>query len=187
MKTNSVYSRKGDGGNTTILGGVHVSKTDVRIEACGTLDELNSNIGFLISLITDKDDKIILDKIQNHLFVIGTNLIIDKNQVKQSDTINIEESDIVMLENEIDSIQAQLPQNKCFIIPGGTESASYAHVCRTVCRRAERCICALRDIIDIDNKILAFMNRLSDYLYELALKLNFIDGRSEKKWKKTCR
>ena len=155
MKITKVYTKTGDGGTTSLVGGVKVRKTNSRIEAYGTVDELY--------LATDKT----------------------KTQLAPSYTLDAGEIDV--LEKEIDSIVAEIPPQTDFILPGGSHVAAYAHVCRTVCRRAERRIFFLAESTELDPEVLQYMNRLSDYLFVLARKLNFIVGVREKTWRKSCK
>ncbi len=183
---NKVYTKTGDKGTTSLVGGQRVKKDDERIEAYGTVDELNSYIGLLISKIQNSEDKQFLEEIQNSLFVIGSYLATDQKTTELHIYSLLDVNAVESIEKEIDGIMNIIPAQKTFILPGGTEMASLAHVCRTVCRRAERRIYSLADDIEIDVVLLQFMNRLSDYLYVLARKLNFIANIEEKTWKKTC-
>ena len=186
MKKSLIYTKTGDNGTTSLVGGVRVSKTHVRLEAYGTIDELNSGIGMLVSIIEINEDKELLQFVQHKLFSLGSYLATDTNQTKLNIASNIGEEDVFKIENSIDSIDAQLPQLKGFILPGGTCAAAVAHVCRTVCRRTERCILALAETTEIDRVIIEYVNRLSDYFYVLARKLNFMAGVDEILWQKRC-
>jgi len=186
MKDLKVYTKTGDKGTTSLVGGVRVLKTDERIEAYGTADELNSHLGLLASLMDDGDDKQMVENIQNKLFVVSSYLATDQSKTALKNCSIVAESDVKLIEEEIDKIQEIIPRQNNFILPGGTYKASIAHVCRTICRRTERRILALTGEVQIDGNILAFINRLSDYLYVLARKLNFIEGKDEKIWKKSC-
>lgn len=187
MKINKVYTRTGDKGTTSLVGGIRVSKTDIRIEAYGTVDELNSNIGLLASFLSDGDDKEILEHIQNTLFNICSYLATDTTKTPEYKSAVVEPEEVTMLEQLVDDIQQTLPVLHSFVLPGGTQAASIAHVCRTICRRAERRIYALADKVDLCDVVLSYINRLSDYLFVLARKLNFIEGQQEKIWHKSCK
>lgn len=181
-----VYTRTGDKGTTSLVGGQRVSKTDVRLESYGTVDELNSHIGLLISLIKDEHDIEILTHVQNLLFVVGSNLATDQSstELRQASVIHGEE--ITNLEQEIDRIDAELPTLRAFVLPGGCQASAQCHVCRTVCRRAERRILALGEQADVQPELLQFVNRLSDYLFVLARKINIDEKKSEIFWQNTC-
>lgn len=178
-----IYTKRGDDGITSLADGTRVAKDDIRIEACGTVDELNAHIGLLVSLLTDNETVAFLQSLQNCLFTVGA--ILSSNKV--SNQGNIKENDIRLLESAIDKLQDLLPPMTSFVLPGGTVAAAQAHVCRTVCRRAERRITALRNNAFQLGLIPAFLNRLSDYFFLLSRNLNFIDDKDEKTWPKTCR
>lgn len=186
MKISKVYTKTGDKGTTSLVGGVRVLKTDERIEAYGTADELNSHLGLLASLMDEGADKQMIENIQNKLFVVSSYLATDQSKTDLSTYSIVTEKDVILIEKEIDKILEIIPPQTNFILPGGTYKASIAHVCRTICRRTERRILSLTGEVQIDSNILAFINRLSDYLYVLARKLNFIEGKDEKIWKKSC-
>ncbi len=159
-------------------------KNDPRLDAYGTVDELNSFIGLLIEEVTTEDDKKVLRNIQSLLFVVGCCLA---TEAEKKSPLNLQETDIEMLENEIDKMDSVLPKLSGFILPGGSRSAAVSHICRSVCRRAERCIYHIENMENIDNKLLIFMNRLSDYLFILARKLIFLEKKTENIWKDTCK
>jgi len=170
MKKSNLYTKTGDKGMTSLVGGKRVSKTDNRLEAYGTIDELNSFIGLLITELTDSEDLDFLHKIQNLLFVVGTNLATDTKEMTLPEQYKINEENVSQIENEIDRIDSTLPKLKSFTLPGGCRSAALAHVCRTVCRRAERRICTLTEEVTMDGALMICINRLSDYFYALARK-----------------
>ncbi|MDY6205245.1 MAG: cob(I)yrinic acid a,c-diamide adenosyltransferase [Prevotella sp.] len=186
MKITKVYTKTGDEGLTGLIGGHRVRKTNSRIEAYGTVDELSAQLGLLASFMKDGDDKDLIIRIQRNLFTVGSYLATDtsKTPVSPSYVLPIEEVD--RLEVEIDAINANIPPLTSFLLPGGSHEAAICHVCRTVCRRAERRIFFLHETSPVASEILQYMNRLSDYLFVLARKLNFIDGVREKIWKKPC-
>lgn len=166
MASKKVYTKKGDSGTTSLLSGRRVSKTDDRIQSVGVLDELNSFVGLLRTEIGYSD---ILEKIQWNLFNAGSNVINDANM----DLPNVTEEDILELESSMDSMSEKLPELKNFILPNGNKAQSYAHICRTVCRRAEG---VLLNVAGQTNThwptrievIIRYLNRLSDYFFVLA-------------------
>jgi len=164
-----IYTKTGDKGQTSLLSGNRVSKYNSRIEAYGTVDELNSFIGFLRSLDIDTYTVELLKLIQNRLFSIGSTLALDEN--KYNIVIpKISEIDIEILEKEMDRIESELPKLSNFILPGGHQSVGMAHICRSVCRRAERLIVKLSENEEIDELVIKFVNRLSDYFFMLSRK-----------------
>ena len=169
-----IYTKTGDGGTTSLIGGCRVEKDDMRLEAYGTVDELSSFIGLLDAKISEEDDKDILKSIQRDMFLIGASLA------------SVEERDCAVdtsyIETAIDDAQALLPQLHSFILPGGCETAALAHVCRTVCRRLERQLVRLQKTISVDSAIMAYVNRLSDYFFVLARKCNFSQKNDEITW-----
>ncbi len=184
MKITKVYTKTGDEGMTILVGGVKVKKTNSRIEAYGTVDELSANLGLLASFMKDGPDKNVIYRIQRNLFTVCSYLATDKTQTKLAPSYTLDAAEVELLENEIDKILAGIPQQTAFILPGGSHEAAIAHVCRTVCRRAERRIFFLAETTKLDPEVLQYVNRLSDYLFVLARKLNFIDGVREKTWQK---
>lgn len=189
-----IYTKTGDNGTTSLCDGSRLSKDDMRVEAYGTLDELNAHIGLLISLLQTSSSKEgvrsaanltdFLSEIQGELFVIGGELA--GAERKEEDLISTQNL-IRKLEVNIDELSSQLPVQHHFVLPGGIIPASQSHVCRTICRRAERRIVALSHVAIVSPKILIFVNRLSDYFFTLSRYLNNDNGISEKTWKKTCR
>ena len=183
-----IYTKTGDTGKTSLFGGTRVPKYHLRIEAYGTVDELNSHIG----LIRDQhiDDKTItaLIKIQNELFTIGAMLATppEKETLKSGkDRLNIykiSNDDILYLENEIDFMERSLPQMTNFILPGGHQTVSFCHIARCVCRRAERLSVQLNELEPINETVLAYLNRLSDYLFVLTRKLTIDNKAKEIAW-----
>lgn len=186
MKKSIVYTRTGDKGTTALVGGKRVSKTDPRIESYGTIDELNSFIGLLAAELTDTDDLAFLKFVQHKLFNIGSYLATDQENTELKIESQVTDESVSRIEKEIDRIDGTLPRMTNFILPGGSRSSALAHVCRTVCRRAERCVYAFEPRVEIDRNVLIFINRLSDYLFVLARKLCIKDMGDEIIWDSTC-
>lgn len=188
MKKSMIYTRMGDKGTTSLVGGVRVSKTHLRLEAYGTIDELNAHIGMLISLIKDGNDKELLQYVQHKLFSVGSYLATDQSQTALHVESRVSEDTVRKLEYAIDEIDSSLPKLTEFVLPGGAFEASVCHVCRTICRRAERRILALEaeEGCLIEEGVKQFVNRLSDYLFILSRKLNQITQHDEIYWDKTC-
>lgn len=186
VKKSLIYTRTGDKGGTSLVGGRRVSKADPRLEAYGTVDELNSHLGVLRSLMDEDTDSLFVMKIQNCLFSVGGYLATDTATASLDSSCVVTPEMVEALENRIDEIDSVLPQLKAFVIPGGTTAASYCHVCRTVCRRVERQIVHLSQNIEIDYILVSYINRLSDYLFVLSRKLNNVGEKKEIFWDKTC-
>lgn len=175
-----IYTKTGDGGTTSLVGGTRVAKDDKRVEAYGTVDELNSYIGLLAEMVRPRSSGYYdeLKAVQRNLFTVQTLLATeDDDIVKRLPQLQIEEVDI--LERQIDTITDHLPQLHSFIIAGGNMTAAQAHVCRTVCRRAERRIVALSHEVKVDDTILRYLNRLSDYLFVFSRYAVISDGKAE--------
>jgi len=204
MKLSKIYTRTGDLGLTSLVGGIRISKDSERIEAYGTIDELSSNLGLLASLINEgpaelqdsgKQITAVIERIQNNLFNVSTYLATDTSQTPIYPSAKFNPEEITFIENEIDRINSSLPELNSFIIPGGCLCSSQCHVCRTVCRRAERRIVKLISTLTastneteaFNSDILKYINRISDYLFVLARNLNFLYNTEEKTWKNTCR
>jgi len=183
-----IYTKTGDKGQTSLYGGTRVAKSDLRIETYGTIDELNANIGLLRDQKNDSSTKKILLKIQNELFTIGAMLATppDKERLKSGKKrLNITEisaSNVQYLEQEIDAIEKQLPVMTHFILPGGHQTVSFCHIARCVCRRAERLTVHLHKKEPINEIIISYLNRLSDYLFVLARKLTIDNQAKEIPW-----
>ncbi len=177
-----IYTKTGDKGTTSLFGGTRVSKHDIRIESYGTVDELNANLALLRDLITNTHHTDFLLQIQHNLFVIGSMLATEnaKKELLKIDLIS--EESIVVIENEIDSLTATLPQMTHFILPGGHQTVSVCHICRCICRRAERLVVHLSELEIIDENCIKYLNRLSDYLFVLSRKLASENGVEEIKW-----
>jgi len=187
MKITKVYTRRGDQGVTSLVGGQRVKKSSIRLEAYGTVDELSAHLGLLATMLSEGHEYDMVERIQNCLFNVCTNLATDQSQTPLYPSALLPEGEIELMEKEVDTITQLLPEKQGFILSGGTPAAAQAHVCRTVCRRAERRIVALSEEAVVSPEILQYVNRLSDYLFVLAKKLNFIEGKSEKVWQNVCK
>lgn len=180
-----IYTKTGDKGMTSLVGGQRVSKCCERLESYGMTDELNSYIGELICFCKDDKDISFLTDIQAKLFVVGGYLATDTSQHEIREGNTVTEGMITEVEKEIDRINAILPPLKLFILPGGCLASAKAHVCRTICRTTERCILRLAETgAEVDSNVLAYINRLSDYFFVLARKLNLDNGIEDKVWKR---
>lgn len=168
MKKSQVYTKTGDAGKTSLVGGTRVAKAHVRLEAYGTIDELNSFVGFLICEIKEEDILQVLSFIQHKLFTVGSYLATETEAISPKAASIIKESDIELLEKEMDRMDNELPKIRQFILPGGSESSSRAHLCRSISRRAERCIYRVKEEYPVEDYIMKFVNRLSDYFFILA-------------------
>lgn len=175
-----IYTKTGDAGMTSLYGGKRVSKDDIRIEAYGTVDELNSHIGLLISSLPNDDQKELLTEIQKRLFTIGSILASDPS--KDLKTPDLLDSDVELLEMAMDNMDAQLEPLKTFILPGGSVSNSTAHICRTIARRAERRIITLAEVSTLNAIVVKYLNRLSDYFFILSRKIAHDLGHDEVPW-----
>ena len=165
-----IYTKTGDAGQTSLFGGSRVSKAHHRIDAYGTVDELNAYIGLVKDQPVNEARKEILTEIQNKLFTIGAILATESGNTKVK-VPTLAEADIHMLEQEIDKMDGSLPPIKNFVLPGGHQSVSFGHVARTVCRRAERLVVQLNDQEKVDDRVIKYLNRLSDYLFVLCRKM----------------
>jgi len=164
-----IYTKTGDAGNTSLIGGTKVPKSHIRINAYGTIDELNSYIGLCSDYQNDNATKATLKEIQDRLFTVGSSLACDPDKEPKMRLPDLTENDIVFLEKEIDNMNEALPAMKHFILPGGHVSVSSLHIARCVCRRAERiCVDMQVQNMFIDAVVIKYINRLSDYLFVLA-------------------
>ncbi|MBC7883959.1 MAG: cob(I)yrinic acid a,c-diamide adenosyltransferase [Saprospiraceae bacterium] len=175
-----IYTKTGDNGTTSLFGGKRISKDDLRIEAYGTIDELNSFTGLLCASFSEATQHYILTEVQKRLFTIGSCLASDPDKPKI--TPDVHDEDITMLEKAMDSMDQLLHPLTNFILPGGDVAVSYAHVCRTVCRRAERRVISLDRTAAVDQKIIIYLNRLSDYFFILARYLAHLHKVDEILW-----
>lgn len=170
MKKSLIYTKTGDAGKTSLVGGTRVEKTHIRLDAYGTVDELNSFVGWLACEIEEDETKTFLSFVQNKLFVVGSYLATETESVAPKAASIISGDDISKIETEIDRLDEKLPKLNRFVLPGGSESASRAHICRSICRRAERMIYKVSEKYPVDQHITTFVNRLSDYFFVLARK-----------------
>lgn len=182
MKKSLVYTKTGDRGTTSLVGGSRVPKTHIRLEAYGTVDELNSHLGWLHTYLCDENDRNFVLDVQHKLFSIGSHLATDQTKTKLKQRSIIMPEDVERIEREIDRLDEALPALSAFVIPGGSRGSSVCHVCRTVCRRAERRILALPESYAIAPELLAYINRLSDYLFVLSRKMNVDEQNIEIFW-----
>jgi cob(I)alamin adenosyltransferase len=163
-----IYTKTGDSGKTSLIGGTKVLKSHLRIEAYGTVDELNSYIGLCKDLLTDSHGISMLQEIQDRLFTIGSSLACDPDKEPKMKIPDLREEDILLLENEMDNMTTVLPEMRSFILPGGHPHISHLHIARCICRRAERCCVRLEPEQELEQVVIKYLNRLSDYLFILA-------------------
>lgn len=176
-----IYTKTGDKGTTSLIGGTRLSKAHVRIDAYGTIDELNSYIGMLRDQPVNENRKDVLKEIQDRLFTIGSHLASESDQKKKI-LPDLYDEDITLLEKEMDRIDANVPPLRSFILPGGHPSVSYGHIARTVCRRAERSVIHLQQGEEIEPIVIRYLNRLSDYLFMLCRAMTYELGIEEVTW-----
>lgn len=165
-----IYTKTGDKGFTSLIGGTRVPKHHLRIESYGTVDELNSYIGLIRDQQIAEHDQQMLKQIQDRLFTIGSSLASDPERSKMI-IPDLHEADIELLEKEMDLMNEKLPELRHFILPGGNNAISFCHIARCVCRRAERLTVHLAEESAVDAKVNIYLNRLSDYLFTLARKI----------------
>ena len=183
---NITYTRTGDEGKTSLIGGLRVAKFDDRLEAYGTVDELSAFIGVLYDQEgVTKEQRTVMDTIQNKLFTIESHFALDENSEVKKMIPVLTPEDVALVEHEIDLMNSILPELKSFVIPGGNLKASHAHVCRTVCRRAERQGWRLASKHPVDTLDLKYLNRLSDYFFVLSRYFVFVDNDNETSWEST--
>ncbi len=176
-----IYTKTGDKGQTSLIGGTRVPKHHLRIESYGTVDELNSYIGLIRDQALSDHQQFLLKEIQDRLFTIGSALASDPEKSKMK-IPDLHQEDIELLEKEIDTMTAELPELRHFILPGGSNGVSFCHIARCVCRRAERICVHLSEESFVDEKVMVYLNRLSDYLFVLSRKLCFDQNIEENKW-----
>jgi len=178
-----IYTKTGDKGETSLIGGTRVPKYHERIEAYGTLDELNSFLGLIRDQDVDPHINKMLIEIQDRIFTAESTLALDPDYKPVKKLPEIKEEDILLLENEIDKMNEELPPITNFILPGGHTTVSYCHVARTVCRRAERLSIKLAQNYNVSELVVKYLNRLSDYLFVLSRKLTKDLHAIETPWK----
>ena len=176
-----IYTKTGDQGETSLIGGVRLPKHHIRIEAYGSVDELNAFIGLVRDQAIDEHAKQLLISIQDRLFTIGSLLAVGKEDTKMK-LPSLSEDDILLLENEMDKMDETLPEMKHFVLPGGHTTVSYCHIARCVCRRAERAVLQLAENEKVDQLIYKYLNRLSDYLFVLSRKFTQDLNATEAPW-----
>jgi cob(I)alamin adenosyltransferase len=179
-----IYTKTGDKGTTSLIGGTKVSKSHIRIESYGTVDELNSWIGVVSDHTVDEQTKKTLKEIQDRLFTIGSSLACDPEKEPKLKIPDLHDQDVKFLESEIDRMNDLLEPMRSFILPGGSPSVSFAHVARCVCRRAERlCVAMTDENMEVEALVLQYLNRLSDYLFMLSRYLGKLENAAEIQWK----
>lgn len=178
-KKATIYTGTGDDGTTSLIGGTRVGKDHVRVQAYGTIDELNAHLGMLAVVVDNDNTRQFIEKVEHNMLTIGCCLANE-----QKSEYGLCDEDIAVLQNAIDELEASLPPMHSFIIPGGTEATARANLCRTICRRAERELTTMRREYEVEQNIMTYINRLSDYLFLLQRQL--LNG-EEKKWEKPCR
>ncbi len=179
-----IYTKTGDKGTTSLIGGTKVPKSHLRIEAYGTVDELNSYIGLCRDLLPDENTRNLLQEVQDRLFTIGSSLACDPIKEPKMRIPDLKEADVLLLEKEIDKMNETIPPMKSFILPGGHVTVSHLHIARCVCRRTERCAVRLElESLEVEQVILKYLNRLSDYLFVLARFTAFHLNSAEIPWK----
>lgn len=167
--SSKIYTKTGDKGTTSLIGGTRVLKSHLRIEAYGTVDELNSWVGLCRDLIADENSRKLLQEIQDRLFTIGSSLACDPEKEPKMKLPDLKEEDIVLLESEMDKMNEIIPPMKSFVLPGGHPVVSQLHIARCICRRAERCCVRLQsEKEELESILIKYLNRLSDYLFVLA-------------------
>jgi cob(I)alamin adenosyltransferase len=179
-----IYTKTGDDGTTGLIGGSRVKKYDARLEAYGTVDELNASIGILRTAELPENVVEILNQVQNKLFNIGSLLASDDKGATFTANLAITDENIKVLEDAIDEYQNLLPELTHFILPGGNFASAQCHVARTICRRAERRILEFADQSKVQTEIIIYINRLSDFFFVLSRKLGYDNGMAEVTWKK---
>jgi len=177
-----IYTKTGDEGQTGLLGGDRVGKDSARIEAIGSFDELNAYMGICVIAMEDEALRAKLLRIQNQIFDIGSELACPPDG--KFDIQSVDTEDILVLESEIDEMDAELPPLKAFILPGGTSTSAHLHFLRAICRRTERTLLALHRINPVRNELIMYVNRLSDWMFCLSRLVNQRSGVEEQKWSK---
>ncbi len=177
-----IYTRTGDKGLTSLVGGTRIGKGELKIEAYGTVDELNAWIGLLCDMPENSSRKALLREVQDRLFTIGSGLASEPEQNRKR-LPDLYEEDVALLEQEMDRMSEDIPPLRAFVLPGGHQAVSFAHVARTVCRRAERHVVRLAAAEEVAPLVIRYLNRLSDYLFVLSRKITAEQGAEEISWK----
>ncbi|WP_439582294.1 cob(I)yrinic acid a,c-diamide adenosyltransferase [Dyadobacter bucti] len=177
-----IYTKTGDKGTTSLIGGTRLSKAHIRIDAYGTVDELNSYIGLLRDQPVNENRRDLLKEIQDRLFTIGSHLASESDQTRRI-LPDLRDEDLVLLEKEMDLITSKTPTLRAFVLPGGHQSVSFGHIARTVCRRAERTVIALGQDEEVEEIVIRYLNRLSDYLFMLCRAMTYELEIEEVTWK----
>lgn len=190
MKNSKLYTKSGDKGETGLIGGSRVLKSNLRISSYGDVDELNSFVGLLVSCMKEKSllkkEVALLLKVQSTLFNLGSNLACEEEKREKFDLPQVTQQIVFDIEKNIDALDSELPKLTNFILPGGDICASYAHVCRTVCRRVERSLVELKkESVILPDNGLELINRLSDYFFVLSRKINYDAKQDEILWSKS--
>ncbi|GEP94159.1 cob(I)yrinic acid a,c-diamide adenosyltransferase [Chitinophaga cymbidii] len=179
-----IYTKTGDKGKTSLIGGTKVSKSHLRIETYGTVDELNSWMGLVNDLMTERPVKLLLKEVQDRLFTVGASLACDPEKETKMSIPDLHAEDVKVLEDAIDAMNETLPEMKFFVLPGGHVSVSHCHVARCVCRRAERlCVAMKEQDMFVEPLVLQYLNRLSDYLFVLSRYAAHLHHVEEVPWK----
>ena len=180
VRLTKIYTRGGDAGETSLGDGSRVSKLDTRIAAFGTADELNSAIGVVVAGDCPASIRGMLERVQNELFDLGADLSVP---VEVEDRLRVTQAQVDRLEEDCDRFNADLPELKSFVLPGGSEAAARLHVARTICRRAERGALVVAEAERVNRLVVVYLNRLSDLLFILARAANAADGHEEPLWR----
>jgi cob(I)alamin adenosyltransferase len=180
VRLTKIYTRGGDTGETSLGDGSRVSKLDSRIAAYGTVDELNATLGLVVAGPCPESIRDVLERVQNELFDLGADLSVP---LEHDDRLRVTQGQVDRLEDDCDRFNAELPELRSFVLPGGTEAAARLHVARTVCRRAEREALVAGGAHNVNRVALAYLNRLSDLLFILARAANAADGHEEPLWR----
>ncbi len=178
-----IYTKTGDQGLTSLIGGARVPKSSLRIDCYGTVDELNSYIGLLRDQDVNAPRRDLLKEIQDRLFTIGSHLATDPGKEARQPLPDLHAEDVALLETEMDRMDKELEPLRAFILPGGHPAVSFGHVARCVCRRAERLVIQLREESPVEDLVVMYLNRLSDYLFVLSRAMAHDLGVAEVTWK----
>lgn len=168
MKKSQIYTKTGDKGTTALIGGTRVPKNNFRLEAYGTVDELNTNAGMIRSYPVDENTIKTIVRIQNQLFTIGSYLATDEKVSDLRNKLVTDEKEIEFLELEMDKLESKLPPLSNFVLPGGHPAVAQCHISRTICRRAERRVISMSEQVEVDEWVIRYLNRLSDYFFVLS-------------------